>query len=53
MPSLTVINTSPLIFLSKGGYLELLQVLVLETLRLTGMYLSDAVMNRALVKVGE
>lgn len=30
MPSLTVINTSPLIFLSKGGYLELLQVLSAE-----------------------
>ncbi|MEQ8975661.1 MAG: hypothetical protein RIE73_35435 [Coleofasciculus sp. C1-SOL-03] len=30
MPSLTVINTSPLIFLSKGGYLEFLQVLSAE-----------------------
>ncbi|MEQ8381049.1 MAG: hypothetical protein RH949_01595 [Coleofasciculus sp. A1-SPW-01] len=30
MPSLTVINTSPLIFLSKGGYLELLRVLSAE-----------------------
>lgn len=56
------INTSPLIFLSKANLLNLTAKQrgeisaarpVLEQLRLSGMYLSDQVMNQALALIGE
>ncbi|AFZ49006.1 DUF3368 domain-containing protein [Dactylococcopsis salina] len=66
MAEFPAINTSPLIFLTKGNYLSLLQVVsptfivpdvvarpILETLKQSGMYLSDHVINEALKMINE
>ncbi len=61
MAEIPVINTSPLIFLTKGGLVIIAKQCgkikaarpVLEQLCLSGMYLSNHVINQALELVGK